>query len=129
QMLIHAGLLLGSAAALPIYPNAAWKPSGSEDPTFQILGLLAVTVGLPYFLLSTTGPLLQAWYARQFKGAVPYRLYALSNAGSMFALLSYPVLFEPVYTTRQQATIWSVAYVGFAALCALTAFRSGTTAA
>ena len=126
QMLIHAGLLLGSAAVLPIYPNAAWKPSGSEDPTFQILGLLAVTVGLPYFLLSTTGPLLQAWYARQFKGAVPYRLYALSNAGSMFALLSYPVLFEPVYATRQQANIWSVGYAVFAALCGFTAFRSGT---
>ena len=129
QMLVHAGLLLLSAAVLPIYPNASWKPYGSEDPSLRILGLLAMTVGLPYFLLSTTGPLLQAWYARRYKGAIPYRLYALSNAGSMFALLSYPVLFEPVYTTRQQATIWSVAYVGFAALCALTAFRSGTTVA
>ena len=129
QMLVHAGLLLVSAAVLPIYPNASWKPYGSEDPSLRILGLLAMTVGLPYFLLSTTGPLLQAWYARRYKGAIPYRLYALSNAGSMFALLSYPVLFEPVYTTRQQATIWSVAYVGFAALCAMTAFRSGTTVA
>ncbi len=65
-------------------------------------------MGLPYFLLSTTGPLLQAWYARRFKGAMPYRLYALSNAGSMFALLSYPVLFEPVFTTHQQAWMWSI---------------------
>jgi hypothetical protein len=95
QMLLHTGLLLVSAMALPIYPGASWKPSGSEEPTFGILVLLAVTVGLPYFLLSTTGPLLQAWYARQHKGSMPYRLYALSNAGSMFALLSYPVLFEP----------------------------------
>ena len=63
-----------------------------------------MTVGLPYFLLSTTGPLLQAWYARRFQGAVPYRLYALSNAGSMFALFSYPVLFEPWLGTRQQAS-------------------------
>src|SRR5689334_6441335 len=92
QMLVHAGLLLLSAAVLPIYPNASWKPYGSEDPSLRILGLLAMTVGLPYFLLSTTGPLLQAWYARRYKGAIPYRLYALSNAGSMFALLSYPVL-------------------------------------
>src|SRR5215469_10191633 len=106
QMLVHAGLLLASAGVLPIYPNANWKPYGNEDPSLRILGLLAVTVGLPYFLLSTTGPLLQAWYARQYKGSIPYRLYALSNAGSMFALLSYPVLFEPVYTTNQQATMW-----------------------
>ncbi|HLK46628.1 MAG TPA: fused MFS/spermidine synthase [Bryobacteraceae bacterium] len=129
QMLVHAGLLLVSAAALPIYPNASWKPYGNEDPSLRILGLLAATVGLPYFLLSTTGPLLQAWYARRYKGAIPYRLYALSNAGSMFALLSYPVLFEPIYTTHQQALMWSVAYVLFAALCAVTAFRSGTAVA
>ncbi len=127
QMLVHAGLLLASAAVLPIYPNAVWKPSGTEEPTLAILGLLAVTVGLPYFLLSTTGPLLQAWYARRFKGAMPYRLYALSNAGSMFALVSYPVLFEPVYTTHQQTTIWSVAYGVFVALCGMTAIRSGNT--
>ncbi|MBZ5579351.1 MAG: hypothetical protein LAP40_22545, partial [Acidobacteriia bacterium] len=126
QMLVHAALLLASAAVLPIFPNATWKPAGIEDPSWRILGLLAVTVGLPYFLLSTTGPLLQAWYARRYKGAIPYRLYALSNAGSMFALLSYPVLFEPVFTTREQANMWSIAYVVFAAICGLTAFRSGT---
>jgi len=126
QMLLHAGLLAVSAAVLPIYPSERWKPSGGVDPSLAILGLLTITVGLPYFLLSTTGPLLQAWYARRYKGAIPYRLYALSNAGSMFALLSYPVLFEPVFTTHEQSTIWSVAYVVFAALCALTAFRSGT---
>jgi hypothetical protein len=129
QMLVHGALLLTSAAVLPIYPNPAWKPAGTEDPSLRILGLLAVTVGLPYLLLSTTGPLLQAWYARRYKGALPYRLYALSNAGSMFALLSYPVLFEPVFTTRQQAGLWSAAYVVFAALSALTAFRSGTAVA
>src|SRR5579883_1569741 len=126
QMLVHAGLLALSALVLPIYPNASWKPLGNEDPSLRILGLLAVTVGLPYFLLSTTGPLLQAWYARRYKGSIPYRLYALSNAGSMFALLSYPVLFEPVYTTHQQSDMWSVAYVVFAVLCAVTAFQSGT---
>src|SRR5437763_3397245 len=129
QMLVHTGLLVLSALALPIYPNASWKPSGaSNEPTLQILGLLAISVGLPYFLLSTTGPLLQAWYARRFQGAMPYRLYALSNAGSMFALISYPVLFEPWFGTHQQSSIWSGAYLAFAALCGLTAFRSSSTA-
>src|SRR5689334_643162 len=124
QMLLHLGLLVLSAAALPIYPKASWKPTGTEEPTLAILMLLGLTVGLPYFLLSTTGPLVQAWYARRFKGAMPYRLYALSNAGSMFALISYPVVFEPVFGTRLQAWIWSAAYLGFIVLCALTAFRS-----
>ena len=126
QMLLHAGLLVVSAAVLPIYPSASWKPNAPDDPSLRILGLLAVTVGLPYFLLSTTGPLLQAWYARRYKGVIPYRLYALSNAGSMFALISYPVLFEPVFTTHEQSSMWSIAYLVFAALCAVTAFRSGT---
>jgi SAM-dependent methyltransferase len=124
-MLVHAGLLLVSALALPVYPSTSWKPMGGEEPTLRILGLLAATVGLPYFLLSTTGPLLQAWYARRFRGAMPYRLYALSNAGSMFALLSYPVLFEPVFTTHQQAWMWSAAYGVFVVLCGVTALRSG----
>src|SRR5664279_4562181 len=125
QMLLHAGLLLASVVVLPIYPNVSWKPVGSAEPTLQILGLLAVSVGLPYFLLATTGPLMQAWYARRYQGAMPYRLYALSNAGSMFALLSYPVLFEPVFAGRQQATMWSIAYIAFALLCGFVAFRSG----
>src|ERR1039457_2058879 len=129
QMLVHAALLLVSALALPIYPNASWKPMGGEEPTLRILGLLAGTVGLPYFLLSTTGPLLQAWYARRFQGAMPYRLYALSNAGSMFALLSYPVLFEPVFNTHQQSSMWSWGFGVFAALCALTAFLSNRVGA
>ena len=126
QMMVHGALLLASAMALPIYPSVAWKPVTPNDPILRILGLLAAAVGLPYFVLSTTGPLLQAWYARRRQGAMPYRLYALSNAGSMFALLSYPVLFEPVFTTRQQAVIWSIAYGAFILLCGLTAFRSGT---
>jgi len=128
QARFHCALLLGSLLALRVYPNPAWKPSGTGDPALSILGLLAATVGLPYFLLSTTGPLLQAWYARQFHGAVPYRLYALSNAGSMFALLSYPFLLEPVSTGHQQAAIWSAAYAGFLLLCAATAIRASRAA-
>src|ERR1017187_8465673 len=124
QLLLHIGLLLATVVVLPIYPSVSWKPAAATDPTLQILGLLAVSVGLPYFLLSTTGPLLQAWYARRFQGAMPYRLYALSNAGSMFALLSYPVLFEPAFNTHQQSSMWSWGFGVFAALCALTAFLS-----
>lgn len=124
QGLVHAALLVVSVAALPIYPGDYWKPLSSANPTWGIVSLLAAKIGAPYFLLSTTGPLLQAWYARKFKGAMPYRLYALSNAGSMFALLSYPFLFEPVFTTHQQAFMWTVAYCCFIALCGVTAFRS-----
>jgi SAM-dependent methyltransferase len=128
QAWLHVALLSVSLVALRIYPGVSWKPSGTEDPMLGILILLAASVGLPYFLLSTTGPLLQAWYARQFHGSVPYRLYALSNAGSMFALLSYPFLFEPVYTTHQQAGMWSVAYGGFLLLCGVTAVRASRAA-
>ncbi len=124
QGVIHAALLVLSIAALPIYPSDYWKPVNSFSPTWGIVSLLAAKIGVPYFLLSTTGPLLQAWYSRKHKGAMPYRLYALSNAGSMFALLSYPFLFEPVFTTHQQAFFWSVAYGAFIAICALTALRS-----
>jgi SAM-dependent methyltransferase len=125
QMVLHCALLLLSAAALPIYPSASWKPSGAEEPTFAILKLLLLSVGLPYFLLSTTGPLIQAWYARRFRDAMPYRLYALSNAGSMFALISYPPLFEPFFGTHRQAILWSVGYGVFILVCAITALKSG----
>jgi hypothetical protein len=129
QMLAHSLLLAASLGMLPIWPSASWKPTGGADPTLRILLLLTVTVGLPYFLLSTTGPLLQAWYARRYRGAMPYRLYALSNAGSMFALISYPFLFEPWLGTRHQAVSWSAAYGVFVILCAVTAWLGRATAA
>jgi SAM-dependent methyltransferase len=129
QMVLHIGLLVASIAVLPIYPSTSWKPVGASEPTMQILGLLAVSIGLPYFLLSTTGPLLQAWYARRFHGAMPYRLYALSNAGSMFALISYPALFEPTFTTHQQSGVWSWSFGVFIVLCAFTAFKSNQSVA
>src|SRR5580698_8143701 len=123
QTTLHGLLLLASAAVLPIYPNQALKPTSATDPTWGILTVLGLTVGLPYFLLSSTGPLLQAWYAREHKGGMPYRVYALSNAGSMFALLSYPVLFEPRLTTHEQTGTWSIAYGGFVLLCGFMAYR------
>jgi len=120
QARIHAGVLAASLLLLPVIPSIAWKPAGPENPTFRILCLLAATVGLPYFMLSTSGPLVQAWYVRR-RGAVPYRLYALSNIGSMLALLSYPVLVEPHLAARAQ--VWSGAYVLFVALTLALALR------
>jgi hypothetical protein len=85
--------------------------------------LLAATVGLPFLLLSATSPLLQSWHAGGRPDAHPYRLYALSNAGSLLALLSYPVLVEPFLSTRLQAWIWSLAYGAFVIACSVVAFR------
>ncbi|MCS7025573.1 MAG: fused MFS/spermidine synthase [Bryobacteraceae bacterium] len=124
QAFLHIALLGFSLLALPVTPAEAWKPAGGENPTVRILLLLAVTVGIPYWLLSSTGPLIQAWYARAFPSASPYRLFSLSNLGSMLALLAYPVLVEPFLPTRQQAFAWSAAYVAFAGLCAVCAWRS-----
>src|SRR5437762_287521 len=95
QIKLHTLLLVVSVAVLPIIPGAHWKPTGAESPSWLILGLLAATIGLPYFLLSTTSPLVQVWYARARPGASPYRLFALSNLASMLALVGYPFLFEP----------------------------------
>ncbi len=124
QIQIHVALLALSCIVLPIVPGAQWKPIGTESPSLLILALLAATIGLPYFLLSTTSPLVQAWFARSFPGRSPYRLFALSNLASMLALLGYPIGLEPWVTTRFQSYGWSAAYVVFALLCAACAWFS-----
>lgn len=124
QTAIHLALLALSFLSLPIVPSAWWQPHGAEDPLLRILGLLAATVGLPYFLLASTSPLLQAWYSRSNGGAMPYRFFALSNAGSMLGLLTYPILIEPHLTSGQQAWMWTLSYLGFALVCAVTAWRA-----
>lgn len=134
QKIVHLALLGASLLTLPILPRAGLKPIGGEDPTLKILLLLLLTVGLPYFLVSTTGPLLQAWYAARRptageKTVSPYRLYALSNTGSMLALISYPIWVEPALTTQQQAIGWSVGYGLFALLCAIVAWKLQTNGA
>ena len=122
--LVHVALLVASLAVLPIIPSEAWKPSGSDNPVVGILLLLGATIGLPYFLLSTTSPLVQAWFARAHPGASPYRLFALSNFASMLALLGYPFLFEPWLASPEQSAYWSLGYGVFALLCAALAWRS-----
>ena len=131
QALLHISLLLAAACLLPISPDNAWKPTGSESPAFRIVLLLSVSVGLPYFILSSTGPLLQSWFSRQAPGASPYRLYALSNIGSLLALVSYPFVVEPALSSPIQTSIWSWGFGLFAAFCALCAgglFRMGGSA-
>ncbi|HEU0121075.1 MAG TPA: fused MFS/spermidine synthase [Bryobacteraceae bacterium] len=123
QSKAHIGLLAASLLTLPILPGANWKPQGSENPALLILGLLAATIGLPYFLLSTTGPLLQAWYSRANAGAVPYRLFALSNFASLLALISYPLFVEPALDSSRQAWIWSGGYALFVVVCGAVAWR------
>lgn len=124
QVRLHVALLIASLVMLPIVPSASWKPVGTENPIFLILGLLAATIGLPYFLLSTTSPLLQAWFSRRFPGRNPYRLFALSNLASLIALLGYPFVLEPWTATREQAWGWSAGYVVFVVLAAAAAFAS-----
>jgi hypothetical protein len=124
QAIIHTCVLAVSLATLPIIPKASWKSRGLDQPSLTILTLLALTVGLPYFLLSSTSPLLQAWYARTHSSGMPYRLFALSNLASMLALLTYPFLVEPNLPSIGQGWAWSGGFVAFAAICALTGWRS-----
>ena len=125
QAWLHIALLVASVLLLPIIPDTSWKPGAdSGEPTLLILGLLSATIGLHYFLLSTTSPLVQAWFWQSFRHAVPYRLFALSNLASLLALLSYPVLIEPFLPLAVQSWVWSIAYCGFVALCGATAFVS-----
>lgn len=122
QARLHGALLAVSLAFLPIVAGARWKPDGTEDPTLWILGLLAATIGLPYFLLSTTGPLVQSWVARSLADARVYRYFSLSNLASLLALVAYPFVIEPHARLVVQAQAWSVVYGLFALLCASCAW-------
>jgi hypothetical protein len=124
QAMLHLALIAVALALLPIVPNADLQPKGHEQPSLRILLLLTATIGLPYFLLSTTSPLVQAWFARVHPGKSPYRLFALSNLASMLALLSYPFLLEPAIATRRQAMLWSIGFGVFAVLIALTLWQT-----
>ena len=117
QGTVHVLLLVLALCVLPMTPSQAWKPYGGENPTVSILLILLANVGLPYFLLAATGPLLQAWFANRVPHLSPYRLYALSNVGSLAALISYPFVVEPALTTSSQGQVWSFAFCLFAVVC------------
>jgi SAM-dependent methyltransferase len=124
QAIVHTVLLVASLAFLPILASESWKPAPDTEPTARILLLLLTTIGLPYFLLSTTGPLVQSWFARSFPSATVYRLFALSNLASLVALIAYPPLIEPAISLQTQSYAWSAVYLAFAALCAGSAWMA-----
>ena len=128
QAAVHVGLLVGAVAMLPIAPSASWKVAADAAPTWHILCLLAVSVGLPYFALSATGPLVQAWFCRSLAGRSPYRLYALSNFGSLVALVGYPFYVERRFDVGRQAWLWGLGFIGFALLCGAGAIVAAAVA-
>jgi len=124
QPILHTVLLISAVATLPIMPTESWKPTGGQEPISRILLLLGATVGLPYFLLASTSPLIQAWFSRARPGENPYRLFALSNFASLIALLGYPFLVEPIFAAREQVSLWSWLFAAFALVCAVVAWRT-----
>jgi SAM-dependent methyltransferase len=126
QAILHTLLLAAAAATLPILPDPSWKPEGGGEPISRILLLLGATVGLPYLLISSTSPLVQAWFSRARPGANPYRLFAVSNFASLLALIGYPLLVEPNLTNGQQIYGWSWMFAAFAVLCAVLAWRTSS---
>jgi hypothetical protein len=124
---LHIFLLCATILAIlcfSIVPSPAWKPMGNQSPIAGILGLLLVSIGAPYLVLSSTSPLLQVWFSRTHPGFSPYRLYALSNLGSLLAILGYPFLIEPELTLSLQASLWSWAYIIFGLMCALISWKA-----
>jgi hypothetical protein len=110
----------------PVLPGPFWKPAPGAAPIFGIVELLFLSVGLPFLLLSSTGPLLQSWYAHldlSERKKSPYFLYALSNAGSVLGLLSYPFFLEPTFRLKIQSWIWGGGFAVFAMSCAVCAWR------
>ncbi len=123
QVMTHLSLLAVSLVFLPIAPSDTWKPMADQSPLLQILLLLLATVGGPYFMLSSTGPLMQKWFSQSSPGQSPWRLYALSNIGSLLALLSYPFVFEPWLALKQQVWSWSVVYGAYVVLATWCGMR------
>ncbi len=117
-ILLSVSLVLLLAAALtwrsPLTADTSWRPLGSDLPIWGIIRVLAVSAGFYYFLLATNSTLMQAWFNRDYPEQTPYRLYALSNTGSLLALISYPLIFEPNLTLRSQGYLWAAGYVVFA---------------
>ncbi|WP_299645210.1 fused MFS/spermidine synthase [uncultured Chloroflexus sp.] len=131
QWKIHNILLLFTVGTIiflslswpaPVIPSTNWKPTSTEQPVIYILFLLTISVGLPYFTLASNSPLIQSWFAQTHVGQSPYWLYALSNAGSLLGLLSYPFLVEPSLRLSEQGWLWSGLYIVFAAVTCFIAW-------
>jgi spermidine synthase len=124
QLIVHA-LVIGTAwLVLPVLPDSTWQPVGVDTPTSDIFRMLTSNVALPFLVLASTGPLVQAWFARTHPGRSPYPLYAVSNLGSFAALLAYPFVLEPRMTLSETGTLWSYAFAATALLvlsCAVVA--------
>lgn len=112
QLGVHAVLIGLAALSLPLGVSDALGAPPETAPTGWLLGVLAISVGAPFAVLSATAPLMQAWFARTGRedAADPYYLYAASNAGSMLALLGYPLLIEPVLGAGAQSHAWSFGF-------------------
>jgi hypothetical protein len=126
QALLHLSLACITILTVlwfSIFPSPAWKPLVGQSPVALILGLLLVSIGAPYLLLSSTSPLLQSWLSLARPGSSPYRLYALSNLGSLLAILGYPFLIEPSISLSHQATIWSWVYAAFGLMCVMLSLK------
>ena len=126
---LHLILLTLSLLLLPIGTPESWTPETSGQPALEILALLSISVGIPFVLISASGPLLQHWFSGVYPGKSPFRLYSLSNVGSLAALLTYPVLIEPNFTIDNQAITWSILYfvlILLFASCAVLYWRRGS---
>jgi len=124
---MHCGLLGAAVVSVIAMRGGLGAPmaGATRHPAAAIFAELARMVGLPFLLLSATSPLLQVWMARRSGGAVPYRMFALSNVGSLLALVAYPVAIEPYFTLRTQRLVWGVGFAVYAAMCGWLALRSG----
>ena len=116
QTQVHLILILFSLLWLPITPDESMKPSADSSPTIGIVILLLKTIGLPFIIISASGPLMQHWFAQSFPKRSPYRLYAISNVGSLLGLLTYPFFVEPNWGLRMQTYIWSTNYLVYGLL-------------
>ena len=127
QALVHLATLVVAALALPLHVSSLFGAPSSTQPALWMLGVLTVSLGAPFAVLSATAPLVQAWHARVVptgEGREPYSLYAASNMGSLLALLAYPLLVEPLTPLHGQTLGWSLGYGAFILLMAGLAYSA-----